>query len=170
MSPAVDRYRQMFAEFWSARNERERKQLLLAAVVIVLALIYVLLIEPAYVGRQQLKKNLPTMRQQAIELQAMSMQASTLARETPPPPPPLTKEAIEAALSRAGLKAQNVAMAGTDLAKVQLSSVSFAGMVAWLDEMQKTAKVTVTDANITAQGQTDIVNANLTLQQQKSEQ
>jgi general secretion pathway protein M len=160
----------MFAEFWSARNERERKQLLLAAVVIVLALIYVLLIEPAYVGRQQLKKNLPTMRQQAIELQAMSMQASTLARETPPPPPPLTKEAIEAALSRAGLKAQNVAMAGTDLAKVQLSSVSFAGMVAWLDEMQKTAKVTVTDANITAQGQTDIVNANLTLQQQKSEQ
>jgi general secretion pathway protein M len=42
-------------------------------------------------------------------------------------------------------------------------------MVAWLDEMQKTARVTVTEANVTAQGQIDTVNANLTLQQQKSE-
>lgn len=169
MSPAVDSYRQRFSDFWNARNERERKQLLLAAVVIVLALIYTLLIEPAYIGRQQLKKNLPNMRQQAVELQSMSMQASALSRETPPPPPPLTKEVIDAALNRAGLKAQNVAMAGTDLAKVQLSSVSFAGMVAWLDEMQKTTRVTVTEASITAQAQIDTVNANLTLQQQKSE-
>lgn len=169
MSPTVDRYRQQFADFWSVRTERERKQLLLAAVVVVLALIYMLLIEPAYLGRQQLKKNLPNLRQQAVELQSMSMQASALARETPPPPPPLTKEAIDASLARAGLKAQNVAMAGTDLAKVQLSSVSFAGVVAWLDEMQKTARVTATEANITTQGKTDTVNANLTLQQQKSE-
>ncbi|TCS37789.1 type II secretion system protein M (GspM) [Paucimonas lemoignei] len=169
MSPAVENYRQKFSDFWNARNERERKQLLLMAVVIVLALIYILLIEPAYVGRQQLQKNLPTMRQQAVELQAMSAQASALSRETPPPPPPMTREAIDAALNRAGLKAQNVAMAGTDIAKVQLTSVSFAGMVAWLDEMQKTSRVTVTEANITAQAQIDTVNANLTLQQQKSE-
>lgn len=169
MSPAVDSYRQRFSDFWNARNERERKQLLLSAVVIVLALIYTLLIEPAYIGRQQLKKNLPNMRQQAVELQSMSMQASALSRETPPPPPPLTKEVIEAALNRAGHKTHNVAMAGTDLAKVQLSSVSFAGMVAWLDEMQKTTRMTVTEASITAQAQIDTVNANLTLQQQKSE-
>ncbi len=99
----------------------------------------------------------------------MSLQASALARETPPPPPPMSREIIDAALARAGLKAQSVAMAGTDLAKVQLSSVSFAGMAAWLDEMQKSARIRVVDANITAQGQTDTVNANLTLRQQKSE-
>ncbi|HCY63465.1 MAG TPA: general secretion pathway protein GspM [Oxalobacteraceae bacterium] len=169
MSPTLVRYRQALSDFWSARNERERKQLLLAAAVAVLALVYMLLIEPAYLGRQQLQKNLPNLRQQAVELQTMSMQASALARETPPPPPPMTRESIEAALARAGLKPQSVAMAGTDLAKVQLSSVSFAGMVAWLDEMQKTARVSVTDASITAQGQIDTVNANLTLRQQKSE-
>jgi general secretion pathway protein M len=169
MNPTVDRYRQMFSDFWSARNERERKQLLLAAVVVVLALVYMLLIEPAYLGRQQLKKNLPNLRQQSVELQAMSMQATALARETPPPPPPLTREVIETSLNRTGLKAQNIVMAGTDVAKVQLSSVSFAGMVAWLDDMQKTARVTVSEASVTSPGQVDIVNANLTLKQQKSE-
>ncbi|RJG03410.1 type II secretion system protein GspM [Noviherbaspirillum sedimenti] len=167
--PIFVRYRQATANFWNARNERERKQLLLAAVVAVLGLTYMLLIEPAYLGRQQLQKNLPSLRQQAAEFQTMSLQASALARETPPPAPPMTRESIEAALARAGLKPQNVAIAGTDLAKVQLSSVSFAGMVAWLDDMQKSARVTVADANITSQGQTDVVNASLTLRQQKSE-
>lgn len=169
-SPIFVQYRQAASDFWNARNERERKQLLLAAIVAVLALIYMLLIEPAYVGRQQLQKNLPTLRQQAAELQTMSLQASALARETPPPVVPMTRESIEASLARAGLTPQNIAIAGTDLAKVQLSSVSFAGMTAWLDEMQKTARVTVAEANITAQGQApDTVNASLTLQQKKSE-
>lgn len=167
--PIFVRYRQAASDFWTARNERERKQLLLAAVVAVLGLSYMLLIEPAYLGGKQLQKNLPALRQQAAELQSMSLQASALARETPPPPPPMTRESIEAALARAGLKPQNVAIAGTDLAKVQLASVSFAGMVAWLDEMQKSARVTVADANITSQGQADVVNASLTLRQQKSE-
>lgn len=168
--PIVVRYRQALADFWGARNERERKQLLLAAIVVVFGLTYMLLLEPAYLGGKQLQKSLPTLRQQAAEVQAMSLQASALAREVPPPPPPMSRESIEAALARAGLKPQNVAIAGTDLAKVQLSSVSFASMIAWLDDMQKSAKVSVADANITAQGQTpDTVNASLTLRQQKSE-
>lgn len=167
---AIVRYRLAAAEFWSARNERERKQLLLATIVVVLGLTYMLLLEPAYLGGKQLQKSLPTLRQQAAEVQTMSLQASSLARETPPPSPPMSRESIEAAMARAGLKPQNVAMAGTDLAKVQLSSVSFAGMIVWLDDMQKSAKVTVADANITAQGQSpDTVNASLTLRQQKSE-
>lgn len=168
-SPAFSRMNLAVTEFWSARNERERKQITLAAVVAVLGLTYMLLIEPAFVGRQQLQQNLPTLRLQANELKAMAGQASALARETPPPPPPMSKESIEAAMSRAGITPQNVAMAGTDLAKVQLSAVSFAGMVRWLDDMQKSSRVTVVDANVTAQAQQDTVNATLTLRQQKSE-
>jgi general secretion pathway protein M len=168
--PLIVRYRLALSEFWNARNERERKQLLLAAIVVVLGLTYMLLLEPAYLGSKQLQKSLPTLRQQAAEVQAMSLQASALGRETPPPPPPMTRESIEAALTRAGLKPQNVAIIGTNLAKVQLSSVSFAGMAVWLDDMRKTARVGVADANITAQGQSpDTVNATLTLRQQTIE-
>jgi general secretion pathway protein M len=168
-SPTMMRFNQAISDFWNARNERERKQLLLMVSVILLALVYMLLIEPAYVGREQLGKSLPTLRQQATELQALATQATTLSRETPPPPPPMTKETIEASMTRAGLPPQTVAIAGTDLAKVQLSGVSFASMVAWLDEMKKAARISVTEASITAQAQSDTVNATLTLRQQKSE-
>ncbi len=168
-STTVAGYRQAFDEFWGARSERERKQLLLAAAVAVLALIYMLLIEPAWQGGEKLQKNLPTTRQQAAELQAMSLQASALAREAPPPAPPMTRETLEASLTRAGLQPQNVAMAGTDIANVQFASVSFAGMVAWLDELQKAFRITVSEANVTAAGSIDTVNATLTLRQTKSE-
>jgi len=66
--PIVVRYRQALADFWGARNERERKQLLLAAIVVVFGLTYMLLLEPAYLGGKQLQKSLPTLRQQAAEV------------------------------------------------------------------------------------------------------
>lgn len=168
MPPMLLRINQAVSEFWNARNERERKQLALALALAVFALVYMLLIEPAYLGREQLKKNLPALRQQATELQALSKDAATLASVSVPPAPEMTRESVEAAMARAGLQSQNIAITG-NLAKIQLSSVSFAGMLTWLDEMQKTARISVVEANITAQAQADMVNATLTLRQQKSE-
>ena len=76
----------------------------------------------------------------------------------------MTKENIEAALARSGLKAQNVMLSG-DFAKVQLSAVSFANTLYWLDDMQKTARLSATDANIVALSQPDMINATFTLSQ-----
>lgn len=169
LPPMLMRINLAIAEFWQARNERERKQLALALAVALFALVYMVLIEPAYLGRQQMKKNLPALRQQAAELQALSKDAVVLANVTVPMAPDMTREGVEAAIARAGMSPQNVAVTG-NLAKVQLSSVSFAAMVTWLDEMQKSSRISVLDANITAQAQRDTVNATLTLRQQKSEQ
>ncbi|MGB8409589.1 MAG: type II secretion system protein GspM, partial [Gallionella sp.] len=63
---------------------------------------------------------------------------------------------------------QSVMLTG-DFAKVQLSGASFAGILNWLDEMQKTALVSVVDASIVAQAQPDIVNATITLRQPGNE-
>lgn len=169
LPPMLMRINLAIAEFWQARNERERKQLALALAVALFALVYMVLIEPAYLGRQQMKKNLPALRQQAAELQALSKDAAAMANVTVPMAPDMTREGVEAAIARAGMSPQNVAVTG-NLAKVQLSSVSFAAMVTWLDEMQKSSRISVLDANITAQAQRDTVNATLTLRQQKSEQ
>ena len=57
-----------------------------------------------------------------------------------------------------------------DLAKVQLNAVAFADTVQWLEELQKTARVSVVEANIDAQEQAGMVNASFTLRQQGSEQ
>ncbi|MDB5727951.1 MAG: type secretion system protein [Noviherbaspirillum sp.] len=155
--------------FWDARNQRERNMLVAALIVIVVGLFYVLLIDPAVSGRKDLETRLPALRQQAAEVQAMAREASGLAgRASAAPAVVLTQESLEASLARKGIKPQSVVLTG-EIAKVQLSAASFAGTIDWLDELRRTAKVSVIDANVEAQAQTDIVNATLTLRQQKSE-
>jgi general secretion pathway protein M len=168
--------RQSFSEFWAARDARERTMLGLATLVVAFGLGYALLIDPALSGRDRLSKSLPMLRQQVAQMQALSKEAAALSEKSASPlsgksVAPLmvvSKENIEAALGRNGLKPQNVTLTG-DFAKVQLTAASFAGMLNWLDDMQKTALLSVVDANIVALSQSDMVNATLTLRQQRNE-
>lgn len=169
LAASLNRTTQTFSEFWNARNARERAMLAAAAAAVFLGVVYAILIGPAVSGRERLESSLPALRQQAAQLQAMSREASSLSgAEAPPPAAPMSKEAIEAALTRKGLKAQNVAWSG-ETARIQLSSVSFAGLLDWIDDMQKTGGLSVVDANIVALAQPDMVNATLTLRQRKTE-
>lgn len=161
--------KQSLSTFWSERNKREQNMLAVAAVVVVLGLLYVLFIDPALSGRADLEKKLPQLRQQAAEVQALSREASSQGgKTTSAPPPAMTREGIETSLSRKGLKAQGVTVSG-ELAKLQLNGVPFSATAEWLAEVQKTARMSVLEAVIEAQQQPDIVNANLTLRQQRGE-
>ena len=157
-----------FSEFWAARDPRERTMLTAAAAVIVLALLYTLLIDPALSGRKQLNKDLPALRQQVAQLQALAKEAAALSGKSAPTPPAITRENIDAALARKGLKPQSVMLSG-DLVQVKLASVSFAGTLGWLDDMQTTAQLSVVDANIAALDKPDLVDATLTLRQSRNE-
>lgn len=157
--------KQQAATFWEERNRRERTMLIAAAVAILAALIYLLLIDPAMSGRTDLEKRLPALRQQSAELQALSKDAAALTATASAPVAKMTRESLDAALARKGLKAQSVTFSG-DIAQVQLSGVSFAGIVEWLDELQRSARVSVVDATVDAQPQPDTVNAKFALRQQ----
>jgi general secretion pathway protein M len=104
------------------------------------------------------------LRQQVAQMQALSKEAAALSGKSAAPLIAMSKENIEAALARNGLKPQSVMLTG-DFAKVQLAAVSFAGTLNWLDDMQKTALLSVVDANIVALAQPDMVNATFTLRQ-----
>ena len=158
----LNQSRQSFSEFWAVRDARERAMLAVAALVVTVGLAYALLIDPALSGRDQLNKNLPVLRQQVAQMQALSKEAAALSGKSASPLIAMSKENIEAALARNGLKPQSVMLTG-DFAKVQLSAVSFAGTLNWLDDMQKTALLSVVDANIVALAQPDMVNATFTL-------
>jgi general secretion pathway protein M len=160
----LNQSRQSFSEFWAVRDARERAMLAVAGLVVTFGLAYALLIDPALAGRDRLNKNLPVLRQQVAQLQALSKEAAALSVKPTAPSITMSKENIEAALARNGLKPQNVMLTG-DFAKVQLAGVSFAGTLNWLDEMQKTALLSVVDANIVALAQPDMVNATFTLRQ-----
>jgi general secretion pathway protein M len=155
-------------EFWANRDARERAILSAAAGVVLLGLIYLLLVNPAMTGREQLKNNLPLLRQQVAQLQELSKEAAVLSAMPAPTVLPISKNIIEAALSHNGMKPQSLLLTG-EYTKVQLAAVSFAGTLAWLDEMQKTAMLSVVDANIVALTQADLVDVTLTLRQARNE-
>jgi general secretion pathway protein M len=159
---------QSLSEFWTARDARERKMLTAAVLVATLGLTYALLIDPALSGRAQLNKSLPVLRQQVAQMQALSKEAAELSGKAPSPVMAMSKGIIEASLARNGLKQQNIVLSG-DFAKVQLNSVSFAGMLNWLDDMQHSSRLAVIDANIIALAQPGMVDATFTLRQQRSE-
>ena len=164
----LDHSRISFTKFWAQRDARERRLLLAAAALASLGLYIALLIYPALSGREQLNKNLPVLRQQIAQLQALSREAATLSERTVAPAIAMSRETIEAGLVRKGLKPQSVAVMG-DITKVQLDTVSFSATLNWLDEMQKTALLSVTEANIVAQTQPDMINASFTLRRQGNE-
>lgn len=163
------RWRQSLLLFMAARDARERRMLAAGGLVIGLALIYILLINPALSGRAQLHKSLPGMHQQVAELQVLARQAQALSGKAAVPVATASKESIDTSLARSGLSAQSVVLSG-DFIKVQLAGAPFAGIAGWLDELQTSARVAVTQASITSLPEVGMVNATLTLRQQKNEQ
>lgn len=157
----------MLAAFWQERNPRERNILTVGAAFLLLALVYLLFINPALSGRAQLEKSLPQLRQQSAELQALARQATELNAASTTPAAPVTKESIEADLARRNIKPQSVLVSG-DMIKLDLQGASFAAIVSWLDDMQKTARSSLVEGKFDAQSAVDTVNATLTLRQQKS--
>jgi general secretion pathway protein M len=168
MTGKLNGLKQSWSGFWQARNKRERTMLSAAIVVIVVGLFYALLIDPPLSGRENLQKRLPALRQQSAEMQGMAKDAAALSGKPATPAPVLTRQSLEASLTKKGLKPESVSLTG-DTAKIQLAAVSFAGTVEWLDEMQRTARVSVTDAVFSALEKPDMVNATLTMRQQRSE-
>lgn len=153
-------------DYWNARAPRERSILAALGGVVLLALLYLLLIEPALSGRAQLQKTLPGLRGQVSQVQGMSRELSATKPSGDAAAQPATRENIEASLTRAGLKAQSVTVTG-ELIRVQMNAVSFAGVAAWLEQVAKSLGISVSEASIVAQAQADTVNATLTLRQQR---
>ena len=160
----IAQYRERANALWLARTEQERRYLAVGGTVVLLALLYLLLVEPAVSGRAQLRRSLPQLRQQAAELQAMAQEANNLAHAPTAPVTPLTRDALTASLSGRGLTPQSLSMTG-EYIKFQLNNVSFANLTAWLDEQRRANRVLVQDAVVTAQPTAGQVDANLTLHQ-----
>lgn len=159
--------------YWSQLHQRERRLLASVAILILLILIYLWLIQPAWDGRARLLKDMPALRQQSAEMRALTEKAVALSSQ---PAQrilvPLNKETLEIGLKSKGLTPQSIVISG-DSAKIQMDSVDFAGLIDWLANVQSTAHWQVVDANVSALGgvtQPGIVNATISLSHQSHEQ
>lgn len=158
--------------FWSERNPRERGMLAAAIAVVVLGLVWALLIDPAVSGRAELAQALPTLRQQAAEVRALTREAGTAARSNATPVAPVSRESLEASLARRGLKAEEISVA-EGIVRVRFQGASFAGVVDWLTDQHRSARLAVAEAKVERgadAGASDSVNAAFTLRQQREGQ
>ena len=156
--------RERATAYWIARTEQERKFLLVGGAVAALALLYLVLLEPALEGREQLRRSLPELRQQAAQLEALAGEARAVASEPVLAVTPLTREALAASMSARGINPASLSVSG-EYTKVQLSNVSFANLMAWLDAQRRESRLMVQDAQFSAQTALGQVDATLTLRQ-----
>lgn len=160
---------QRFDAFWSARNARERKLLGIGSLVVIGGLFYGLLLDPAVSGRAELQKQLPALREQAAETQALAREVGALKEKTLPEAPMLTRENVESALASKGLKAQSLAVTGEQV-RAQFENASFSAILDWLQDMHRGMNASVVEASAQSQPAVDMVNATLLLRQQPREQ
>lgn len=156
--------RERATAYWIGRTEQERKFLLVGGAVAALALLYLVLLEPAFTGREQLRRSLPELRQQAAQLEALAAEAKAVAAQPVVAVTPLTREALAASMAARSLNPASLSVSG-EYTKIQLNGVAFANLMAWLDAQRRESRVIVQDAQVSAQTPLGQVDATLTLRQ-----
>lgn len=150
--------------YWMARTEQERKFLGIGGAVVTLALVYGVLLAPALEGSARLRKELPLLKQQKAQLEALAKSAAELAGQSAPQVTPMSRETLNASLSARGIKPESLSMTG-EYAKLQVSGVAFSNLFAWLEAQRLENRISVLDAAITAATPAGQVDATLTLRQ-----
>jgi general secretion pathway protein M len=156
--------KERLAVAWMGRTEQERKYLAIGFAVAALALVYGLFIAPALAGKARLQNELPQLRTQNAQLRAMALEAGDLARQPVVQVTPMTRESLVASLAALSITPGSVTLAG-EVARLQLTGVSFANLVTWLDAQRRENRILVQESTVTALAVPGQVDASLTLRQ-----
>jgi general secretion pathway protein M len=161
---AFNAYKERINLMWLGRTEQERKFLSIGGLVVGAALFFMIFIGPALNGRAQLKKSIPTLRQDAATMQALALEAGALAGQGAVQVTPMTREALMASLSASGITPTSLTVTG-EFAKLDLAAVPFANLAGWLDAQRREHRISVQEAIVTAQTPAGQVDASITLRQ-----
>jgi general secretion pathway protein M len=150
-----------FSQFWDARQERERQYLIIAAVFVVLMLIYLIAIAPALTGRDELRKSLPILHQQAAQMQQMAQELATI--PSAENQHDVTRELIETELATDGLKAQTLSV-NDGIVRAQFNTATMSALQTCLLNLQKSSGLFAEEMKITGL-EGGLVSASFTLRQ-----
>lgn len=126
-------------QFWSQRAPRERATLAAGAVVVLTAIFYFLLIEPAWTGITRLERSLPAARAQAAQLDSLLGEADALKLRPQVAALGATeaRAAIERSLAAAGLKATRIQPLSEGDIQLTFTAVPYATWSSWLTGVER---------------------------------
>jgi general secretion pathway protein M len=153
---------------WRQLSSRERRLLVGALVAAACAVVYLLLIEPAWQGREAVQARLPALRTQVAEADLMVAEArrlSSAAAASPRPSLQSVRVRLEQSLEAAGLRPGLQQIQATEsLIDLRLRGVPFANWVGWLDAALRETRLRVADLSVTRDAEPGLVSVRMVLE------
>jgi general secretion pathway protein M len=153
-------------DHWNKRELRERRILLAVGLLIIVSMVYLLGVQPAMSNIKNLREYTPKLKQQAASINMMAEQYSQLSKTMTESVPLVSRESIEASLSRRNIKTQSLTVVN-DAVRFQVNVVAYANLMEWMLEMQRATRLTVDDIKLTALSEPGQVSVVVSLRQQR---
>ncbi|MFZ6802039.1 type II secretion system protein GspM [Undibacterium sp. Di24W] len=153
-------------DHWNKRELRERRILLVVALLIIASIVYLVGIQPALSNIKNLSEFTPKLKQQAASMNMMAEQYVQLSKSMTESVPLVSRESIEASLSRRNIKTQSLTVVN-DAVRFQVNVVAYANLMEWILEMQRATRLTVDDIKLTALNEPGQVSVVVSLRQQR---
>jgi general secretion pathway protein M len=156
---------------WRSMAPRERRMVAAAAVVVLLALAYLTLFEPAWQGRAALQKELPQLRAQLAQLRGLAAEARALSGASgSAQAPQAVRDALERSARSAGLGPNLTRLdVSGELFDLRFARVAHAQWLAWLDAAVRETRLRVADVAITREAEPGLVTVRLVLEAPRRE-
>lgn len=151
--------------FWNERAPREKTVLVLLGAIIVLAIVYLTLVEPAVTGIQRLERGLPQTRSQAAQLDALLGEVKALkARpQVATVSPTEARGAIDKSLAAAGMKAARIVPLSDGDLQITIANVPYAAWSVWLASLERELGARAISVNANGNGTPGNVDVELAL-------
>lgn len=151
--------------WWVGLGRRERALTAAASSFALLALLYLVALEPAWKARGRLDAELPRLRTQVAEIDALAQEAKRLtSRGVAVESAGAAKTALEQALARANLGGVQIAVLDERRLGVTAKSVPVTQWLAWMEEAARESRLRVAAARISRTAVRAVVDAEATFE------
>ena len=140
---------------WDAWTLRERRMVLGMGIVALLAVVYLVLVDPALQGRKRLLRDLPRLRADAAEMAGI---AQTPGRPARPAAIGDLRTALASTLEAAGLEAA-VAVHANGAVEVKFDKIAYVAAAGWAQAAARDAGARLESAVVGSSGEGGRVNA-----------
>lgn len=156
---------------WRTMAPRERRMVASAAVVVLLALGYMTLVEPAWQGRAALGKELPQLRAQLAQMRALAAEVRALSGASgSAEAPQAVRDALERSVRSAGLGPYLTQLnVNGELFDLRFGRVSHAQWLAWLDAAVRETRLRVANVAVSREADPGLVTVRLVLEAPRRE-
>ena len=151
---------------WKTLATRERRLVGAALGIVVLAVVYLLMFEPAWTGRRELQRELPALRSQLAQMSALANEARRLGGVPKgAESPQAMRAALEASVQGAGLAGSLTKLDQSgELFDLRFGSVPHAAWLAWLDTTVRETQLRVADLAVTREAVPGLVSVRLVME------